>query len=631
MGNLLTKEEEPSDQEIVHRTSYSEISSEPPDDIKNGPVTIQAVQISSTKSETVDARMNGSVQDNVAVSSLKTMEISSISEAPGNNLGKEAKVAPPAAKSRFAFSFSRPVPGRTEELATNASVASAPLDVSSEAAPVNKATSETVDLPAAAVPEEASDKTLSEASLTEIELSEPVPSAAEDAASSKPKELTFFDRLFKLEKGKDKTQTQAQSQGQVKAENPVESIAVEETSGLQSAPENALPGKDVEREETPVLHNSPGGASLASEDLAQEEVKPENVRTAAGTDYNNSIMSFLKTLVSPSKADSKSESEDKATQAGKTQGGQMAEKTTTDSHAKGTKKKKTDSPRLGHSTFSKLFRHKSKKDAQQTANTKSTELAVTTDNVKPEASIPSSQETLATKQSTKAPEPPVQQQAPPAPAVIINEIPKEVTKERSASTPTPLSKFFWKKTPTDDIEVINTERVEVSPEASTRDETRSLEATETRSKGEEKPSKTNLRKFFKLSVRGDAGATPSEEVNGPAPDQQTLDFPDRPFAQAESREAAGARSKESSTETLNKAKGSKQDVREQQEPREQERAETDSLQNGGDTAKENTPKRIEKRQSFGGFFKGLSPKRMSDAEVQTDPVSFVSAAPVKPK
>ncbi|XP_054837776.1 breast carcinoma-amplified sequence 1 isoform X1 [Eublepharis macularius] len=628
MGNTVTREEEPSDQEIVHRMSYSEISSEPSDNIKNGPVAIEAAQLSASKGETVDARVNG-IQDNVAVSSPKTMEISSISEANGNNLGKEAKTAPPAAKSRFVFAFSRPVPGRTEEPATNSAVASAQLDVSSEAPPA-KATSETLDLPAAAVPEEASDKNLREASLTEIELSEPATSEAEDATSSKPKELTFFDRLFKLDKGKDKNQAQVQSQGEVKAENPATSITVEETSGLQSTPENALLGKDIACEENPVQQESLGVDCLASEDIAQEEVKPENVKTASGTDYN-SVMSFFKTLVSPSKADSKSDTEDKATQAGKTHGGQLAEKTMADSHAKGTKKKKPDSPRLGHSTFSKLFRHKSKKDAQQTANIQSTEQPVAIDNVKSEANIPPAQEIPAIKQNIKAPEPPAQQQAPPAPAVIItNEIPKEVTKERSASTPTPLSKFFWKKTPTDDIEVINTERMEAAPEAPAKTESRSLEAAETRSKGEEKPSKTNLRKFFKLSARDDAGITPSEEVNVPTPNQQTLDFPDRPFTQAESRESAGARSKESSTETLNKEKGSKQEAKEPQEPSEQEGAETDSLQNGRDATKENVPKRTEKKQSFGGFFKGLSPKRMSDAEVQTDPVSFVPA-PAKPK
>nr|AAH48647.1 Bcas1 protein [Mus musculus] len=36
-----------------------------------------------------------------------------------------------------------------------------------------------------------------------------------------------------------------------------------------------------------------------------------------------------------------------------------------------------------------------------------------------------------------------------------------------------------------------------------------------------------------------------------------------------------------------------------------------------------TPKKSEKRrQSLGGFLKGLGPKRMSDAQVQTDPVSI---------
>lgn len=54
------------------------------------------------------------------------------------------------------------------------------------------------------------------------------------------------------------------------------------------------------------------------------------------------------------------------------------------------------------------------------------------------------------------------------------------------------------QTPTDDIEVINTERIEASPEVPVKDERRSQEVAETKSKGEERPTKTNLRKFFKL-------------------------------------------------------------------------------------------------------------------------------------
>ncbi|XP_045688691.1 breast carcinoma-amplified sequence 1 isoform X5 [Phyllostomus hastatus] len=54
-------------------------------------------------------------------------------------------------------------------------------------------------------------------------------------------------------------------------------------------------------------------------------------------------------------------------------------------------------------------------------------------------------------------------------------------------------------------------------------------------------------------------------------------------------------------------------------------AEAGALQNG-----DRPPKRPEKRrQSLGGFFKGLGPKRMLDAEVQTDPVSIGPAGKSK--
>ncbi|XP_033009464.1 LOW QUALITY PROTEIN: breast carcinoma-amplified sequence 1 [Lacerta agilis] len=586
MGNTMSMQKEPEDDEPVYITAYSKVSSEPPDNIKNGPVTIPTVQtVPSANGDAVDARVSV-VQDNVAVSSQKTMELSSSSEASGNNLGKEAKAAPPAAKSRFVFAFSRPVPGRTEEKAANASAGSAQLDVSSEAPPANKALSENVDLPAAAATEEASDKNLREESLCEIELTAPGKAEEEDAALSKPKELSFFDRLFKVERGKDKIKAQDQSQGEVKEEDPGVIITAEGTAGLQSTPENVLQGKDVidECNQNTLQPDSAGVNCLAAEDLAQGDVKPEDVKTAAGTDYNNSdsvIMSFFKTLVSPSKADSKGDTEDKA-----------------------------------------------KKDAQQAENTKIAEQPVITATVTSETNVAPPQESPAAKQNTRAPDPPVPQPAT-ATVVVANETPKEIiiTKERSSSTPTPLSKFFRKKTPTDDIEVINTERIEASPQAPTKVESRSQELAEVKSsKGDESPAKKDLRKLFKLPVRGDAVVVAPEEVNGQAPDAQTLDFKDRPLTQAENREPVAERNQESSTENQ---QGNKQEAKDQPDSTEQQTAETDSLQNGGEAAKENNPKRIEKRQSFGGFFKGLSPKRMSDAEVQTDPVSIVPF--VKPK
>ncbi|CAI5778295.1 Hypothetical predicted protein [Podarcis lilfordi] len=213
MGNTMSMQREPEDDEPVHITAYSEVSSEPPENLKNGPVTIATVQtVPSANGDAVDARVSV-VQDNVAVSSQKTMELSSSSEASGNNLGKEAKAAPPAAKSRFVFAFSRPVPGRTEEKAANASAGSAQLDVSSEAPQANKALSENVDLPAAAATEEASDKNLREESLSEIELTAPGKAEEEDAALSKPKELSFSTDSSKWKGGKTRSKHKTKAKG----------------------------------------------------------------------------------------------------------------------------------------------------------------------------------------------------------------------------------------------------------------------------------------------------------------------------------------------------------------------------------------------------------------------------------
>ncbi|XP_039199876.1 breast carcinoma-amplified sequence 1 isoform X4 [Crotalus tigris] len=571
MGNAQFIPKESEDQGPVSEISYSQVSSEPSESLKNGPVIIQPVQTElSANSDTVDARVSVGL-DNAAVSSQKTMEISSNSEASGNNLGKEAKPIPPAAKSRFAIAFSRSVPGRTEAQATNSSVGSAQLDVSSEAAQANKASSENRELSVAAAAEKASDKNLSEASHSETELS--ATAKEENVPLPKSKELTFLDRLFKLEKGKPKSREQEQSQQEVTDSNLEVGLSSEEPAGLQSTSDHESQGKNLidECNQTTLQQDIAVANCLASEDLAQEERKTENINIATRTD--NNIMSFFKTLVSPSKADSKCDTEDK----------------------------QTEQP------------------------------VPVVPVTKPEINVPPPQESPAVKPIVKPPEAPVQQPQPASAAVVVtNEAPKEMTKERSSSTPTPISKFFWKKTPTDDIEVINTERIEASPETPVKVESRSQEVAETKSKGEDKSerTKTNLRKFFKLSVRNDTGVTPPE-INGPASDHQTLDFTDRPLTQAENRDPASKGSRKNSTDNPNKSQEIPQKTKDPQESRQEEAAEIDSLQNGEDAAQQSPLKRTEKRQTFGGFLKGLSPKRMSDAGVQTDPVSIVSV--VKPK
>ncbi|XP_039354385.1 breast carcinoma-amplified sequence 1 isoform X3 [Mauremys reevesii] len=578
MGNNLTVQEEAEDQDNVCTTENYQVVSEPPTGAKNGPVTIQVVQTVSSENDKVDARTSVE-QNNVAVSSQKTIEISSTSDANGKNLGTEAKKPVPAAKSRFVFAFSRPVPGRTEEQATDSSVGSAKLDVSSEMPEVNKASSEKVDSPATAVLEDGSDKNLSQApsaaELSDTELIALASPETEDEASSKAKQVTFFDRLFKLEKGKEKekskTQVETQEESQT-TEIPDAGITAEEAAGLQSTPNNVPQGKDIDDCNQKAVQQ--GSAGVNTDEAA---VKQENPKAFATTDNNNSVMSFFKTLVSPSKSEAKSDSEDKST-----------------------------------------------KEAQQTTNTQGAEQQpVTSVNVKSEKNAPPAQESQTTKQNAKASEPAAEQQATAA----TTEAPKDTTKERSAPTSTPLSKLFWKKTAPEDTEVVINAKVEASLEAVApdKDETKSPETAEVKLRREEnKNPKTNLRKFFKLSVKNDGGATSSEEVNGPDPSHQTSGSTERPGAPTES-EPVGQKSKESSKDKTSTTELSKQETQDQQDSREQQTTTTASIQNGGDTAKDSPLKKLEKRQSFGGFFKGLGPKRMSDAEVQTDPVSILPA------
>ncbi|NXL27113.1 BCAS1 protein, partial [Glaucidium brasilianum] len=529
----------------------------------------------------VDAKASVA-RDNVAVSSPKTMEQSPVPDAGRQSLGNAARRALPSAKSRSVFAFSWSVPGRTEDPATDSSVGSAKLDVSSEAPGVNKALSDSVEVPAAAVREEEAHKNLTwappAALLRDIDLTAPVTPEGEDAAASKPKQVTFFDRIFKLEKGKERSKTQIDTQEERQTSDlPDGHITATEAAGLQSTSNSEI--DDCNQKD--LRQDSAGVNSLTAGQPEQAEVNRENPQPAAAVD--NSVMSFLKTLVSPSKAEAKSDSEEKGSKAEKGHGGQLAPKTAAESPTKGAKKKKAESPKLGHSTFSKLFKHKAAKETQQTTTTKSIEQQPAT-SIKSDKNVPSSQEPQTTKQNTKSPEPAAQPQA------AASEAPKEVTKEKASSTPMPLSKLFWKKNASEEAEIVSNEKADASLEAVApdKDESKSPEAAEVKPRREEsKTPKANLRKFFKL----------------------TLNSTERPVAPAES-EPVGQKSKESSkdkksTVELSKQKGSKQETREQPDSREQQAAETDSIQNGGDASKEPSFKKTEKRQSLGGFFKGL--------------------------
>ncbi|XP_075624626.1 breast carcinoma-amplified sequence 1 isoform X4 [Balearica regulorum gibbericeps] len=561
MGNTVSVPEEAEDDNTCTVKSYQALS-ESPDSIKNGSVAFVQTHSAAMNGE-VDAKASVA-RDNVAVSSPKTMEQSPVPEAGGQSPGSAARRARPSAKSRSVFAFSWAVPGRTEDPATDSSVGWAKLDVSSEAPGANKAPSDSVEVPAAAAREEGAHKNLTgappAASLHDIDLTTSVTPEGEDAAASEPKQVTFFDRIFKLEKGKERSKRQIDAQEERQAADlPDGRITAKEAAGLQSASDGVPQGKEIDDcNRKDLRQDSAGVHGLAAEQPDKAEVKQDNPQPVAAVD--NSVMSFLKTLVSPSKAEAKSDSEDKAA-----------------------------------------------RETQQTTTTKSTEQQPVT-SVKSDKNVPSPQEPQTTKQNTKAPEPAAQQQA------AATEAPKEGTKEKASSTPMPLSKLFWKKNASEEAEIVSNEKADTSLEAAApdKDESKSPEAAEVKPRKEEsKTPKANLRKFFKL----------------------TLNSTERPVVPAES-EPVGQKSKESSkakkpAAELSKQKGSKQEAREQPDSREQPAAETDSIHNGGDASKEPSFKKTEKRQSLGGFFKGLGSKRMSDAEVQTDPVSILPAGKSK--
>ncbi|XP_074066383.1 breast carcinoma-amplified sequence 1 isoform X6 [Macrotis lagotis] len=559
MGNELSVPLKNEEQMNESSTDPSQIVPEY-ECVQNGLPVIKSVLIIQQKN---DASTETSVnQGNVATSFHKTMEISTVSEANGKNLGKEAKAPTPAAKSRFFLTLSRPVPGRTGDQDTDSSVGSVSLDVSSENPPANKAPSENMKLPATAALEEDSDKTQNqvpaEASFSTTEQPASPPPEAEGAALLKPKEPSFFDKFFKLDKKKENIPVPIGIQEGT--ENTENQHLDRETPGLSSQSNNVPEEKDiVDSKETSGQENPRGVNSSVPEDTEKPEVL-QNPSTVNISENNNPVMSFFKTLVSSNKAENKADSEEKGSKAEKVHDGPAGQKTTGDVQAKGAKKKNPESPRLGYA-FRKFFRHKSSKETQSTSNTKSAEKSpASSANTKSDKATSSSPEAQGTQKNTKGLDSSVQQQT-----TASSESAKNGTKEKSP-TSLPLGKLFWKKS-------IKEDTVPKGAEENTSDSTEK------------------------------ADTSPETDPVGPG-----------------QKNKEGSKDKKP-TADLNKQKGNKKDATEQVNSPDRRVAEKNPMQNGGDS-KESPVKRPEKRQSLGGFFKSLGPKRMSDAEVQTDPVSI---------
>ncbi|XP_066868028.1 breast carcinoma-amplified sequence 1 isoform X11 [Kogia breviceps] len=535
MGNQMSVPQRVEDQENDSEADTHKVASGAKCGQNGTPVTV------STRSVQLDHEVDleTSVQeDNVATSSPKTMEISAVADANGKNLGKEAKPQTPAAKSRFFLTLSRPVPGRTGDQATDSSTGPVKLDVSSDKALGNKDPSEPMALPVAAALGCNPDKTpvqtpaqaegLSATWGPESHLSE-----SGGAAPCKPKDSSFFDRLFKLDKGRDKALVDRQQEAKRAEHQP----PAAETPGFSTQSDDVPAERDIadgtgKGQEIPTVSCSVPGVPEELE-IAKEDPQTEN---------NNSIMSFFKTLVSPNKAETKKDLEDTASKAESVCDGQ-AEQKTSEIQAKGTEKKHLHSPRLGLA-FRKFFRHKGAEKSPAT----SANLTSNKGNVTPLESQGAAKNSTSTDTA------------------------KEGAKEKGGPTSLPLGKLFWKK-----------------------------------------------------SVKGDGGITHSEEINGKDSSYQASEPPEKAVVPPESEPAAaGQKGKEGSSKDkkasadTEKQKSNKQEAKEPAPRAEPAPAEVNSLRDG-----DKSQKRLEKRrQPLGGFFKGLGPKRMLDAQVQTDPVSI---------
>lgn len=505
-------------------------------------------------------------EDNVATSSPKTMEISAVADASGKNLGKEAKAEAPAAKSRFFLTLSRPVPGRTGDQATDSSPGSVKLDVSSSKALGNKDPSEPMALPVAAASGRDPDKTPGQTPAQREGLSAPwgpapSPPEAGGAAPSKPKDSGFFDKLFKLDKGREK----APGAGQQEARS------AEHHDQAVESPASSPQADDVPAETDLVDGKGNAGQEIPAESCSvpRDPAELEIAKEEPPTENNNSIMSFFKTLVSPNKAETKKDLEDTGAE----------------------------------------------KSPSASADLKSDRANITAQEPQGAAKTSASTETT-----------------------------KEGTKEKGGPASLPLSKLFWKKSAKEDsvptgaeenvvcespVEVVKSEEVESALQTvDLNEDDHTPEPAEATPKREDrKAPRPSLMAFLRqMSVKGDGGIMPSEDINGTDARYQTSDATEKavppppepdPAAATPKGKEPSSKDKKAATEP-NKQKSNKQEAKELAPSAEPASVEANSLPNG-----DKSQKRPEKRrQSLGGFFKGLGPKRMLDAQVQTDPVSI---------
>ncbi|KAF3817413.1 hypothetical protein GH733_012704 [Mirounga leonina] len=535
-------------------------------------------------------------EDNVATSSPKTMEISAVADANGKNLGKEAKPEAPAAKSRFFLTLSRPVPGRTGDQATDSSTGSVKLDVSSSDTLGNKEPSESVALPVAAALGHDPHKTPGQSLAGDGGFSAPwgqAPVSPESggAASSKPKDSSFLDKLFKLDKGREKAPVNSHRE----AKGTERQDQAQEVSGL-SRPSDDVPAEREQAQGTAWLswrtYYNLGNVRILPAECAVglEASAVAALRLLATTDdslwgrdgafsalnFPEGTLYFLLLwgliALHPNLVDivdSKGREGQEIPTASCSVPGDLEELETAKEDPQTTNTTKNNNSIM--SFFKTLGAEKS---PATSSDVKSDKANFISQESRGEAKNPTSTNTT-----------------------------KEAAKEKGGPTSLPLGKLFWKKSVKEDsvpaeenvvcespVEVVKFEEVESTLQTVDLNEEGDAtpEPTEVRFKREErKPPRTSLMAFLK-QMKSDS---PEKAITSPEPEPAGADQKGKESSSKDKKVAAEG----------NKQKSNKQEAKEPVQCVEPAAGEANSLQNG-----DKSQKRQEKRrQSLGGFFKGL--------------------------
>ncbi|CAH2303333.1 Hypothetical predicted protein [Pelobates cultripes] len=604
MGNEWSKTQVEEHQEGDLSENDSEVGVE----VQNGPITQQTRPgVNAIKgTEQVDLKQPVQ-QDNIITSSQKTIVFSPISNGITSSQ--------PPAQSKLSMTISRPSMGRTTFQPNGPGVGvekpqvtlGDPLII--QASNVNPVVVQTNSI---GIQNQAPSSTGG----ATVSISEP-----------KPKDISIFERLFKPEK---------KVQIEVPVQNEEAGITVNNNMGLQSAPPNydqPIQITDDSKQDSVLVLSSDSPGLSTGEDITDTQTASQSPPSTPQEEVHP-IMSFFKTLVSSNKPVPKSEEEVNEPEEKKKDNGGLRKSPTKkeksksfseqilDAEAKGSKK--SDSPKSR--TLSRLFRQKSQKEEPASGRKVSEEQAVVSVSVNAEKAVPE-------------------------PILILDPIPSEsnVQSQITAQTPkddgkaakesAPRLRPFWRKASAEPEVQVGKANIDVAASSS------GTKAPETQDKSKKpengKNAKPKIMTFFKqLSVIGDAANPNSEEGKQESTSPPTLDITDGVEVTKNEKTVVTAvieTPPQKNKETAKEKKGSAEKISKQDSRESPEAAGSVQLQlsepglvvNGADTAKDGQLKRTEKRQSLGSFFKAIGPKRMCDAEVQTDPVSILPAEKVK--